>query len=451
MSSFTPTSKRLACDICGDTSGKCRVHKGGEILLCMPFSNARFGEIQNGYKCIKEDKGKGWSTWKIDNTQEWTQQQRQEWKQRLEARRRQQASEDEARASRALSEQQRHEQYSALLSELPSELHPDDRADLVRRGFTDELIELAGFKSVNNWQRLRRKYGNLLPKYSKLLPGVSQDSSFLLTRAGYLCPVRNADGLIVALQLRLRQVDSDWQSRYLWLSSRTKKNPAGQSPHIHRQGFSELPLAVHKPKGKPQGIALAEGVGVKPFLVSQRLNLFTIGAAGGQWASSPNLLKEWLEKAFGETGVREVRIFPDGGDILNKSVMNRWERVISLLEEWGWSLQVGWWNQRNKSDPDIDELTDYTKVEYISPREFLALTSPKAKPDKKSTAAWRNWIASRQFTPTHSINQRFFDFPVNIPTSNAIIAGKDGLGGGKTSALIRFLARLGLGSRLIGY
>ncbi|NET61049.1 MAG: hypothetical protein F6K47_34465, partial [Symploca sp. SIO2E6] len=201
----------------------------------------------------------------------------------------------------------------------------------------------------------------------------------------------------------------------------------------------------------PQGIALAEGVGVKPFLVSQRLNLFTIGAAGGQWASSPNLLKESLEKAFGETGVPEVRIFPDAGDILNKSVMNRWERVISLLEEWGWSLQVGWWNQRNKSDPDIDELTDYTKVEYISPREFLALTSPKALPDKKSTAAWRNWIASRQFTPTHSINQRFFDFPVNIPLSDAIIAGRDGLGGGKTSALIRFLARLGLGSRLIGY
>ncbi|NEP14440.1 MAG: hypothetical protein F6K14_30450, partial [Symploca sp. SIO2C1] len=123
MSSFTPTSKRLACDICGDTSGKCRVHKGGEILLCMPFSNARFGEIQNGYKCIKEDKGKGWSTWKIDNTQEWTQQQRSEWKQRLEARRRQQAKKDEARANLALSEQQKHEQYSALLSELT--LHPD--------------------------------------------------------------------------------------------------------------------------------------------------------------------------------------------------------------------------------------------------------------------------------------------------------------------------------------
>ncbi|NEQ64804.1 MAG: hypothetical protein F6K21_04715 [Symploca sp. SIO2D2] len=441
MSSFTPTSKRLACDICGDTSGKCRVHKGGEILLCMPLNNARFGEIQNGYKCIKEDKGKGWSTWKIDNTQEWTQQQRSEWKQRLEARRRQQAKQDEARASRALSERQKHEQYQKMLAEL--DLHPDDRADLIRRGFTNEQIELAGFKSVENWQRLKGKY-------SHLLPGIGIGGKRLLTGKGYLCPIRNAQGLIVACQIRLREVKSG-EGRYRYLSSVTKKNPSGQSPHLYRKGFEpELPLAIHKPKGKPQGIALAEGVGVKPFLVSQRLNLFTIGAAGGQWASSPNLLKESLEKAFGETGVREVRIFPDAGDILNKSVMNRWERVISLLEEWGWSAQVGWWNQRDKSGQDIDELTDYSKIEYISPQEFLNLTSPKAKPDKKS-AAWRYWIKSRQFTPTHSINQRFFDFPVNIPLSDAIIAGRDGLGGGKTSALIRFLARLGLGSRLIGY
>ncbi|NEP13939.1 MAG: hypothetical protein F6K14_27805, partial [Symploca sp. SIO2C1] len=123
MSRFIPSKKHQPCEICGDTSGKCRTHQDGEILLCMSFSGSKFGEIQNGYKCIKEDKGKGWTTWKIDNTQEWTEQQRSEWRQRLEARRRQQAKKDEARANLALSEQQKHEQYSALLSELT--LHPD--------------------------------------------------------------------------------------------------------------------------------------------------------------------------------------------------------------------------------------------------------------------------------------------------------------------------------------
>ena len=446
---FIPSKKHQPCEVCGDISGKCRIHRDGELLLCMNFSDFRFGEIQNGFKCLGHTKDGLWAKFKIDNTQEWSDQQREEWKQRLEIRKRQQAKQNEARASKALSEKQRHEQYTAMLSELT--LDPEDREDLVQRGFTDKEIELSGFKSVSKWQRLRRKYANLFPKYSHLLPGISQDNNFLLVGSpGYLCPVRNANGLIVALQVRLRKDDSEWQGRYRWLTSRTKKNPSGQSPHVHRQGFSELPLAIHKPKGKPQGIALAEGVGCKPFLVSQRLNLFTIGAAGGQWASSLNLFKESLDKAFVEIGMREITIFPDAGDVFNKSVVNRWERVISLLEEWGWSVQIGWWNQRNKSDQDIDELTDHTQIEYISGSEFLNLTSPKAKPDKKK-AAWRNWIASRQFTPTHTINQRFFDFPVGIPISNAILAGKDGLGGGKTSGLIRLVAKLGMGSRLIGY
>jgi len=288
MSSFTPTSKRLACDICGDTSGKCRVHKGGEILLCMPFSNARFGEIQNGYKCIKEDKGKGWSTWKIDNTQEWTQQQRQEWKQRLEARRRQQAKLDEARASRALSERQKHEQYQKMLAELT--LHPEDRADLVRRGFTNEQIELSGFKSVENWQKL-------LGEYSSLLPGMGIGGKRLLTGKGYLCPIRNVQGLTVALQVRLRKIKNG-EGRYRWLSSVTKKNPTGQSPHIYHKGFDpELPLAIHLPKKLSKlAIGICEGIGSKPFLASQRLGIPFIGAAGGQHTSSPNIFLSSIQQ-----------------------------------------------------------------------------------------------------------------------------------------------------------
>ncbi|NEP12043.1 MAG: hypothetical protein F6K14_17905 [Symploca sp. SIO2C1] len=476
MSSFTPTSKHLPCDICGDTSGKCRVHKGGEILLCMPFSNARFGEIQNGYKCIKEDKGKGWSTWKIDNTQEWTEQQRREWKQRLEAKKRQQALENEALHKKALSEQEKHQQYSKLLAELT--LHPSDRADLVRRGFTKEQIELSGFKSVENWQSLQGKYSNLLP-------GVSNNSRFLLTGTGYLCPVRNAEGLIVALQVRLQQIDSNWSGRYRWLSSATKKNPTGQSPHIYHKGFDpELPLAIHKPAGRYHGIALAEGTGAKPFLAAQRLNLIVIGAAGGQHASSPNQLKSALKLCI----VEQVPILADAGSPSNKNVVAQYLRTAELLIQWGYTPVFGWWGQTSKDDPDIDELPPerYEEIEYLSVAQFKALASEHGGYSEREDLAQKyllpipelptvgfhssrttmqelkrvfgdldsstgkEWLQLRSFTPDHVINQQYFDW--EPPKSGEGLAVKSGLGTGKSWwANQKYLANPDDGAAIGGY
>ncbi|NER97268.1 MAG: hypothetical protein F6J86_26055 [Symploca sp. SIO1B1] len=476
MSKFIPSKKTQPCEICGDTSGKCRTHQDGEILLCMSFSGSKFGEIQNGYKCIKEDKGKGWTTWKIDNTQEWTEQQRSEWRQRLEARRRQQASEDEARASKALSEQQKHEQYSALLSELT--LHPEDRADLIRRGFTNEQIELSGFKSVNKWQSLQGKYSNLLP-------GVSQDNRFLLTGAGYLCPIRNTEGLIVALQVRLRQLDSDWSGRYRWLTSRTKKNPNGQSPHIYYKGFApELPLSVHRPPSEPQGIALAEGTGAKPFLAAQRLNLIVIGAAGGQHASSPNQ----LQKALKLWQVEQIPILADAGSVSNKTVVGQYLRAAELLIEWGYTPVFGWWGQITKNEPDIDELPTerYSEIEYLSVEEFKQLAtehggySEREESWKKylkpipelptvgfhssrttmqelkrvfhalDSETGKEWLQLRKFTPDHVINQKYFDW--EPPKSGEGLAANSGLGTGKSYwANQKYLANPDDGAAIGGY
>ncbi|NEQ65536.1 MAG: hypothetical protein F6K21_08555 [Symploca sp. SIO2D2] len=475
MSKFIPSKKSNPCEICGDTSGKCRTHRDGEILLCMSFSGSKFGEIQNGYKCIKEDKGKGWSTWKIDNTQEWTEQQRSEWRQRLEARRRQQAKEDEARASKALSEQQKHEQYSALLSELT--LHPDDRADLVSRGFTNEQIELSGFKSVENWQKL-------LGEYSSLLPGMGIGGKRLLTGKGYLCPIRNAQGLTVALQVRLRKIKSG-EGRYRWLSSVTKKNPNGQSPHIYYKGFApELPLSVHRPPSEPQGIALAEGTGAKPFLAAQRLNLIVIGAAGGQHASSPNQLKSALKLCR----VEQVPILADAGSVSNKTVVGQYLRAAELLIEWGYTPVLGWWGQTSKDEPDIDELPieRLSEIEFLSLEEFKALAIEYGGYQEREEQAQKylkpipelptvgfhssrttmqelkrvfgaldsetgkEWLQLRKFTPDHTINQQYFDW--EPPKSGEGLAVKSGLGTGKSYwANQKYLANPDDGAAIGGY
>jgi hypothetical protein len=112
----------------------------------MTFADIRLGEVQNGHKCIKSANGGGWATFKLDNTEEWSEEQRQEWQQRNQQRRQLQAKEDGERRRRSLSAIERDKQYRALLAQLT--LHPDDRADLVRRGFSNEQIELCGFKSV---------------------------------------------------------------------------------------------------------------------------------------------------------------------------------------------------------------------------------------------------------------------------------------------------------------
>ncbi len=169
--------------------------------------------------------------------------------------------------------------------------------------------------------------------------------------------------------MRLRTLPTTETNRYRWLSGQ------GQTLHLFPEGCKpegELPLAVFRPEGKPEGIALAEGTGAKPFLVSQRLNLLTIGAAGGQWASSPELFRQILNKAALEVKGKSIKILPDAGDILNPSVMNRWQRVISRLEDWGWSVAIGWWGQTDKSHLDVDELGNLSAISFISVEEFLS-------------------------------------------------------------------------------
>jgi hypothetical protein len=416
----------------------------------MAHADARLGEIQNGYKCVKVANGNNWASFKLDNSQEWSEQQRQEWKLRNQQRQQQQAKEDEDRRRRSLSAVERDQQYRALLAQLT--LHADDRADLVKRGFTHEQIETSGFKSVESYQKLQSQF-------SELLPGVAPGGKGLIVRnAGYLCPVRNADGLIVACQVRLRALPTGESNRYRWLSAN------GQTLHFYPEGCrveGELPLAVFRPQGKPEGIALSEGTGVKSFLVSQRLNLLTIGAAGGQWTSSLELFRQSLEKAKAEVEGNLIKIFPDAGDILNQSVMRRWQRVIASLEEWGWSVVVGWWGQREKSHPDIDELEDYSRVEFISPNEFLKIAESGEKQpisqkkgfsegyQEKAKAAW---CQAKRFTADIQRASEWCDW--KLPAANSIFFGKAGLGRGKTTRLrnwVRSWQEEGKGFICLGY
>ena len=174
--SLTPTNKHNHCPICEDTAGKCRQGREDESYWqCMTYADSRKGEIVNSFKCIGHTRDRLWGQFRIDNSQEWSEQQHQDWHRENQRRRQKKAKEDDERQRRSLTTEQRHEQYTRLLGELT--LHPDDRADLVRRGFTHEQIELAGFKSIGRYQQLQSQS-------SDLLPGISRGNRLIIADQG---------------------------------------------------------------------------------------------------------------------------------------------------------------------------------------------------------------------------------------------------------------------------
>ncbi len=89
-------------------------------------------------------------------------------------------------------------------------------------GFTSEQIVARGYRSVTQWQKV---FGS----FPTNLPGLLHHGSLNVGGSGILCPVRDQNGLIVALRLRL---DNGEQGRYRWLTSATKKNPNGATPRL---------------------------------------------------------------------------------------------------------------------------------------------------------------------------------------------------------------------------
>ena len=349
---FTPTRKGNPCLICSDIKGKCR-QTPDDLHLCMSTS----GTIP-GFRYLGQTKDGLWAKYVIDDGQQ-TQQERDRHYQEQQQLRQQRAAAEAQRHAEALPAIERDQHYRQLLNQLA--LHPADRADLHRRGLSDEQIAVWGVKSVEQWQRLERE----LPHE---LTGVSLDGQSLITpRPGYLCPIRDVDGLIVGFQLRSRTSDSQ---RYSWLTGKTKKRPAGPTPHLSN---GELPLVIHQPETPTrEAIALVEGLGAKPFILAQRLGLVTIGAAGGQFASSPETLKQTLA----QLNCKTIEFYPDAGAVQNTKVLRQYRATFKLLKSWGYSVQIAWWGQDDKRvHRDIDELEDISTIQLLSVSEFEAIAA----------------------------------------------------------------------------
>jgi len=351
--SYAPTRHGNPCIHCGDVAAKCRTHKTREMHLCTFLAGSKKGEKSQGYVVIGDTKDGRWSRLLPDNSSKYSYQRIEE----LHRERQNQKEEEKRqRLAKEMPAVERDKYYREILAQLG--LNPEDKEDLVRRGFTEEQIIKSGFKSVERWQKFNKTY-------PANLPGISATGDGLITHTpGYACPIKNADGLIVGLQVRKRVLLNGDNQRYYFLSTNS-------SIRLN----DEIPLAVFIPnKYQTNRIAFVEGVGSKPFLTSERLGLPVIGAAGGNWASSPSHLKASLDKLEVKPG-NEVTLFADSGSVKNKSVVRQYTRVANLIQSWGYVVTFAWWGQADKSLLDIDELQpeEYSRIRYLPFAEFKAL------------------------------------------------------------------------------
>jgi cell division protein ZapA (FtsZ GTPase activity inhibitor) len=342
------------------------------------------------------------------------------------------------RQERALSADERHQLYSKVLEELP--LDSATVTDLRQRDFTDEEISRSRIRSVKQWQKLNSQY-------NPQLPGIGKDGKSLAVRNdAYLCPLFDFEGRIVAFQQRLHNPQDG--NRYRWLSTPDRAT-------LKLQPEDENPLTVLHPSGnKPEGIAIVEGTGCKPFFVSERLNLLTIGASGGQWLSSEKLLEKYIKAAINKYGELPIKVFPDSGWALNWQVKQQLVNIFDWLKnKFGQSnVFVSDWNQIHKSQGDIDELQNLSIVRNLQVESFLKKYKEVFGDKGFASKRYLSWAESRvKLSADMTQHEQWLNIPEGIQNECDILLVRKALGGGKTQALIKFLKPLNTVSLLVGY
>lgn len=388
------------CPVCNGTRKDCR--QSGELIFCMGDNpNPAYHFLKhdvNGFGIYIEGKLK----------EERNQQQKEEWLRQRCIEKEAREAREQKRNSESLTIDERDRNFRNLLKQLTlSESH---RAALHKRGLTEQEIRQGMFRSVRNHQLLNQPVN---PK----LPGVSKDGDRWINQTGILVPVWQ--GLkIVGCQVRLNYATGE--GKYRWLKS------SGSSSHLNN---GELPLAIIYPAEiQSKGFGFTESTGFKPFLAAKRLNQKTIGAAGGNFTSSPQQLKSTLN---GHPKNEPLILYPDAGCLNNPNVFRQYQRLHKCLTNWNYQLSVANWDQFfNKAVGDIDEWIlnhSANEIKYISWDDFAS--------QFKASKAEYNRL--RKFTPTETINQQYLSAILPKSNEREMIAIKSPMGTGKTEIVKR--------------
>ncbi|MGM3305741.1 plasmid replication protein, CyRepA1 family [Anabaena sp. WFMT] len=342
MSRLLPTNKNRPC-FCGDTNGDCRKKVDSNHPFCMKFSQVRIGEVINGHKAVSLTKDGLWMIFNpVDDKGQsvpYTPQESYE------------------SPINVMSSEERNQLLRRLVKHFG--LSQNHRQRLLDRGFLPDEIDLAISQNwIYSWE-----------------PGISS--------AGFpdnLCGVNAAKGVfhggsgigfsyldnssIVGVNIA-NDHRGEGSPKYYCLSSRKS---GGAVPHLPN---GELPIFhwVSPDAGEITETWVMEG-GLKSLLTAFKLwrnnkNIQVIGIGGhnflGHYKSIEPLLKG------------KIIIPPDAGSVLNKSVYEDYRKFLIRLNANKFDVSVAWWGQVDKTCGDIDELEDFSQIEYISSKEFFTI------------------------------------------------------------------------------
>jgi hypothetical protein len=262
-------------------------------------------------------------------------------------------------------QQQRHlstlsiEQWDKAIRRMHSQigLSKSDRKLLSQsRGMTEEQIDRGLYFSLAPYQ-------DISAAIPLNFPGVHSSGRTLTNKyQGIAIPLFDSEGRAIAIQVRVTEEKVEG-GRYRWL----------RNSHLAN---GELPLTFIRPDiVRRKQIALVEGTGFKPQIAADKLGQIVIGASGGQHSGSPQQLAKYLEAAVGEgVDTSTLQIYIDGGDVINSHVLNRLSTLVDLLTSWGKQVEIAWWGQETKDDPDIDELDDLDAIAIDPSNPNLSVT-----------------------------------------------------------------------------
>ncbi len=333
------TSKRNPCPICANHHG-CAIRED-DLIECLRSTSQH--DAPQGYRFIKLLRNGMGGLFGLASDQRSEPHQNQIDRQQQKKK----AAADRARGALPVAELDRairklHKHFG---------LGSQHKQNLRDRHLTDAQIDAGLFFSVWPDQELP-------PGIPANLPGVTRrGDKFYAAGSGYTCPSFDPEGRV-----------NGWQIRYDDPEKAGGKYKWPVSPHLPN---GELPITVARPLGgviRP-GVRLVEGF-LKPYIAAQKLGQICIGSPNGQFANSPEQTLAALEAYSVD---RRVILVPDGGDVRNPQVMQRWAGQIKWLQEQGYTVSVEWWGQRDKSHLDVDELNGTEAIAHIAPEEFLAL------------------------------------------------------------------------------
>ncbi len=186
-------------------------------------------------------------------------------------------------------------------------------------------------------------------------------------------------------------------------------------------------------------VALTEGVAFKPAIATHRLGIYSIGASGGHFASSPQTLKTYLEhieavckaKSQQASAIQPL-LFADAGCLTNENVLKVYDNTVRKIKELGFELKIAWWGQAEKNAADIDEIAETTlnSIRLLSYQEFLSLVK-KTQRDLHVEAVQRG-LQSLSYEPNVRLQDRYLrDLAQRIPVQG-IVALKSPKGSGKS-------------------